>query len=271
MVHFVMGHTSGSLDSYASAIANLYLESGAGELPRGQIFKLGVRGLKRIFDSADEVVRMLALSLDDVADILRQLDFTVAEDVSFGTQVLVGFYLALRPEDYTDGRLHWGDFYIDRDGSVQFYLPPGKSSTTWRQVAVAARTGLLNLAAWLTQLATFFPNSARSPTRPVFVSFKRAGQAVPLQALSRAKFIARLKKAASAVTGEPQHRFAAYSLRRGAVTAMLMARVPLPIIKAHAGWTADSQAIHLYYDHHGHEQQRMPTAALQLRRRMPVT
>ena len=265
-----MGHTSGTLDSYASAIANLYLEAGAGELPRGQIFKLGVRGLKRIFESSDAPVQMLGLTLDDVADMLLPLDFKVAEDVSFGAQLLVGFFLALRPEDYTDGRLRWGDLGIEGDRSVQFYLPPGKSSSTWRRVAVAARTGLLNLAAWLTQLASFFPNSAKSPTCPVFVSFTRTGQAVPLHALSRAKFIARLKKAASAVTGEPQHRFAAYSLRRGAVTAMLMARVPMPIIKAHAGWTPNSQAIHLYYDHHGREQQRMPTADLQLRRQRPV-
>ena len=265
-----MGHSSTSLDSYASAIANLHMEAGAGELPRGQIYKLGVRGLKRIFESPDEPVQMLALTLDNVADMLRPLDFKVAEDVSFGVQILVGFNLALRPEDYTDGHLRWGDFAIERDGSVQFYLPPGKSSSTWRKVAVAAKTGLLNLAAWLIQQATFFPSYAKAPTRPVLVSFAHMGQAVPLHALSRAKFIARLKKAASAVTGEPQHRFAAYSLRRGAVTAMLMAHVPMPIIKAHAGWTADSQAIHLYYDHHGREQQRMPTAALQLRGRRPV-
>ena len=48
---------------------------------------------------------MLALTLDNVADMLLPLDFKVAEDVSFGAQVLVGFNLALRPEDYTDGRL----------------------------------------------------------------------------------------------------------------------------------------------------------------------
>ena len=266
MAHFVCGHTSGNVDSYASAIQSLWTEAGQGPLPRGQVFKLGMRGLKRIFESADEVVRMQALSLDNVAAMLRQLTFDSAEDVSFGAQLLVGFFLALRPEDYTDGRLRWGDFAIEVDGSVQFYLPPGKSSTTWRRVAVAKRTGVLNLAAWLTRLASFFPRSSRASTNPVFVSFVRLGQAVPLSALSRAAFIARLKTSASSVTGEPKHCFAAYSLRRGAVTAMLMALVPMPIIKAHAGWTPDSQAIHLYYDHHGHEQQRMPTAALQLRR-----
>lgn len=265
MAHYVCGHTSGSLDSYASAIQNLYTEAGAGDLPRGQVYKLGMRGLKRIFESADEVVRMRALSLDEVAAMLRQLDWNVAADVSFGAQLLLGFMLALRPEDYTDGRLQWGDFGIEIDGSVQFYLQPGKSSRTKRRVAVAARTGVLNLAAWLTRLSSFLPRTARSPTDPVFVSFTRMGQAGPLHALSRSAFIARLKKAAASVTGEPQHLFAAYSLRRGAVTAMLMALVPMPIIKAHAGWTPDSQAIHLYYDHHGHEQQRIPTAALQLR------
>jgi hypothetical protein len=35
---------------------------------------------------------------------------------------------------------------------------------------------------------------------------------------------------------------------------MFMALVPIPIIKAHVGWTADSQAIRLYYDHNGAKQ-----------------
>lgn len=263
MAHYVCKHTSGTLDGYASAIQNLWTESGVGPLPRGVLFKLGMRGLKRIFSAADEVVRMLALTLDQVAAMLAPLDWDEPSDVSFGAELLLGFFLALRPEDYTDGRLRWGDFVIYPD-RIEFYLPPGKSSSTWRKTSVAARKGRLNLAAWLTRLASFLPRTSRTTTSPVFVNFTRVGQASPLHALSRSAFIARLKTSAAAVTGEPEHRFAAYSLRRGAVTAMLMALVPMPIIKAHAGWTADSQAIHLYYDHNGTKQQLMPTAALQL-------
>jgi hypothetical protein len=267
MCHFVCTHTSGSLDSYASALANLYMESGVGDLPRGTIYKLGMRGLKRLFESTDEVVRKEALSLDDVYDMLGPLDWHSPEDVCFGANLLLGFFLALRPEDYTEGRLHLGDFCIQPDGSLEFYLTPGKSSRTWRRVAVAARTGRLNLAAWIRRLVSFLPAASRTKDSPLFVDFQRRSPSAPLRPLSRAKFISQLKRSAATATGKPQHRFAAYSLRRGAVTAMLMALVPMPIIKAHAGWTADSQAIHLYYDHHGPAQQRMPTEMLQLHRR----
>ena len=92
VTHYVCTHTSSSLDTYCSAIQNLWTESGAGALPRGTVFKLGIRGLKRIFAGADEVVRMQALSLDEVAKMLATLKWDVPDDVCFGTQILSSFW-----------------------------------------------------------------------------------------------------------------------------------------------------------------------------------
>jgi hypothetical protein len=48
---------------------------------------------------------------------------------------------------------------------------------------------------------------------------------------------------------------------------MLIAGVPLPMIKRHVGWAPGSDAICGYYDHAGRLQMLMPTASMGLRGR----
>ena len=43
---------------------------------------------------------------------------------------------------------------------------------------------------------------------------------------------------------------------------MLMAGVPVPMIKRHVGWAPGSEAVNGYYDHAGRFQMLMPTAAM---------
>jgi hypothetical protein len=265
--YFTMGHTVNSLDSFMSAVQSLYNDAEAGELPRSARFLLFKRGLKRLLGPADEVVPTTALGVGELSDMLASLDQCNPEDVRFGAQVTVAFFLALRTEDHTDGRLRWGDIYPQSDGSVEFVLPPGKSVRRYRRVAISAKEGLLNALRWLRKLAAFTPAWARQSTMPVFVSFGRLAVGGRPRPLSRSEFIARFKRAVVEVLKCSPVLYAGYSLRRGGVTEMLMSDVPVPMIKRHVGWAPGSEAICSYYDHAGKLQMRMPTAAMGTRAR----
>ena len=261
--HFALGHTVNSVGPYLSALQHLYNEAGAGSLPRGPGFLNCVRGLRRLFGPADVVVRTKALSLPDIHSIAASLDLSDPDDVCFGAEIILAFFLALRTEDHTAGRLRWGDIYPQPDGSVEFLLPPGKVVKTFRKVALVARPDILDPLLWLRRLARCLPASRRGSSYPVFVSFSTStGGHCNYWALSRGAFIARLKRSVHAVLGYDPQLFAGYSLRRGGVTALVTADVPLPAVKRHVGWTPNSNAFYGYYDHDSSFQLRLPSALL---------
>ena len=209
------------------------------------------------------MVRTRALSVAELERILGSLDRTVPADACFGAQVTVAFFLCLRTEDHTGGRMHWGDLYPQRDGSIEFLLAPGKSVRRFRRCAIAAKGGALSATGWLASLAGHLPVGARGAAHPVFVSFDRSRDGIQrYPALSRAKFIARLKERVHSVLGYSPALYAGYSLRRGGVTEMLSQGVPLPVVKRHVGWAPSSEAPMFYYDHHGKVQMRLPTQAM---------
>ena len=264
VAHFVMGHTVNSVPPYLSALQNLFTTAGAGPLPRGPKFLLFLRGLRRLLGPSDEVVRTRALSVQELEAILASLDRADAGDVCFGAQLVVAFMLALRTEDHTDGRMRWGDLYPQADGSVEFLLSPGKSVRRFRRVAIAAKRGPLNAMSWLASLAEFVPAAVRARrVSPLFVSFARSRDGVQrFPPVSRSAFIARFKRTVATVLGYSPALYAGYSLRRGGVTEMLMAGVPLPVVKSHVGWAPGSDAPDTYYDHAGRLQMRIATQAM---------
>ena len=195
--------------------------------------------------------------------LLGALDQTSPADVAFGAQLVVAYFLALRTEDHTDGRLHWGDVFAQDDGSVEFLLPPGKSVRRFRRVAIAAKSKHLSAVA---HLAEFLPEGAKQPECPVFISFELASRGVPsYPPLSRSKFIARFKALVGSVLGYSPALYAGYSLRRGGVTEMLTVGVPAAVVKRHVGWVPTSEAICSYYDHAGRLQMRLPTRMMGVR------
>ena len=261
--YFTLGHTVNSVDGYMSALQDMYTTAGVGPLPRGPKFKLFKRGLMRLFCAADEVIRTRALGIEELVLILKSLDLNDIDDVSFGAEMCVAFLLCLRTEDHTDGRLRWGDVYMQVDGSVEFSLAPGKSVHRFRRVAIEAKEGVLSAAQWLQRLAALLPSSLVAPDRPVFVDVKQtANGAVHFPPRSRSRFIARFKSKVESVRGFSPALYAGYSLRRGGVTELLSQGVPVPMVKRHVGWVATSDAVMTYYDHSGRAQMRMPTAAM---------
>jgi hypothetical protein len=96
----------------------------------------------------------------------------------------------------------------------------------------------------------------------VFVSFKQASQGT-YKASTADHYIKQLKHWVKTVLDcNPRPElYAGYSLRRGGVTETRSAGVPLSIIKAHVGWTPNSNAHCTYYDHNGQLQMRAPTRA----------
>ena len=261
--YFAMGHTVHSLDSYMSALQSFYNDEGAGELPRAAKFALFKKGIKRLLGAADEVVPTKALGVEELHAMLCSLDRTNRDELSFGAQMVVAFFLALRTEDHTDGRLRWGDIYPQADGSVEFKLPPGKSVRRYRRVAISARKGQFDALSWLRELAAATPEWARAAHMPVFaVLGPGARGTIVALPISRSVFIRRFKLTVEAVLKCSAVLYAGYSLRRGGVTEMLMSDVPVPVIKRHVGWVPGSDAICGYYDHAGRFQMRMPTAAM---------
>ena len=196
--------------------------------------------------------------------MVEAVNGAVRSEVSFAAQLLVAFFLALRTEDHTDGRLRWGDIYPQLDGSVEFLLPPGKSVRRFRRVAISGRDGSLDALAWLRKLAAVTPAWARAPHMPVFAVVDEAARKV--RPLSRSEFIAQFKAAVRTVLKRSAVLYAGYSLRRGGVTEMLLAGVPVPMIKRHVGWAPTSEAICGYYDHAGRLQMRLPTARMGARK-----
>lgn len=263
VAHFTLGHTVNSVPSFLSAVQNLWDVAGAGKLPRGPVFKLFLRGLQRLLGAADEVVRIRALEFPHVIKIIAALSWDSPVDVCFGAQLLTAFFLALRTEDHTGGRLLWGDVYPQAAGHLEFRLPPGKSTRTFSHVMIAARADTLDVRTWLRRLAYFVPLDHRSLSHPVFVSFQASRDGtLRFPAVSRASFIYRLKIAVKDVLGFDPTLYAGYSLRRGGVTALIAAGVPAAVIKRHVRWAPMSEALNAYYDHSGVAQMLLPTQAI---------
>jgi hypothetical protein len=209
------------------------------------------------------VVQIKAISFSEIVTILTSLSWDDPTDVCFGAQMLTAFFLALRTEDHTGGRLRWGDIFPQQD-YVKFKLAPGKSTRTFRTVAVAARSDAMDVRMWFGRLAAFVTASHRGLHCPVFVSFAPSRDGVRrFPPLSRHAFIKRFKESVRTVLGYDPHLYAGYSLRRGGVTALLSAGVPPAVIKRHVGWAPLSDAINAYYDHSGLAQMLLPTQALQ--------
>jgi hypothetical protein len=190
-----MGHTVNSVKPYMSAVQNMFDMHGAGPLPRGPGFVLTCRGLRRLLGPADCVEKTRALSAAQVKKILRSLNKRDPADICFGAEVVVAFWLALRTEDHTAGRLRWGDVYPQSDGSVEFMLPPGKSVREFRHVATAGRSDCLDVLTWLRRLARVVPADRRGPACPVFVSFAKVRGSQRFWPLTRGAFTTRLKDA----------------------------------------------------------------------------
>jgi hypothetical protein len=250
VVHFALTHTTKSVKSYLSAVQKMYDYADRGPLPRGVKYTIFNKGLERLLGQADVLVRTRALSLDEVLDILQALDLTNPEHVCFGTQTMVAFLLCLRTEDHTNGRLRWGDVYLRPDDSVEFLLAPGKSVRHFRRTAIEAKPGFLSAAMWLKLHWGNLPPEGRTSNSPVFVSFKYANQGT-YKASTADHYIKQLKYWVKKVLNCSPELYAGYSLRRGGVTEMMSAGVPLAIIKAHVGWTPNSSAHCTYYDHNG--------------------
>jgi hypothetical protein len=262
VLYFALGHSVNTVPSYLSAIQKVYTLSGAGDLPRSPVFKMFQAGVRRLFGAADEVVQIKAIQFAEMVTILDSLSWDDPADVCFGAQMLTAFFLALRTEDHTGGRLRWGDVFPQAD-YVQFKLAPGKSTKSFRRVAIAARSDHLDVRMWLGRLAAFIPAQYRGPEAPVFVSFAPSRDGFyRFLPLSRHAFIKRFKEAVRTVLGFDPHLYAGYSLRRGGVTALLSAGVPPAVIKRHVGWAPLSDAINAYYDHSGIAQMLLPTQAL---------
>lgn len=260
--HFALGHTVGSVDSYLSALQNLFDAEGLGPLPRGPALRLTIRGLKRLFGPADVVVRARALTMDDLRRLVAAADPTDPDDVCFVAMLLTAFFLCLRTSEYTNGALRWGDVYPREDGGVSFWMPPVKRSAA-RLVTAAARADELDVLSWLKKLAGFVPLSHRRDHCPVFVSFAatRAGGR-GYWAASRSSFIIKLKSAVRRTLGVSPVLFSGYSLRRGGVSALISAGVPLPVLNSHVGWAAGSAMQFTYFDASAPGRSAAATAAL---------
>lgn len=265
VIHYVMGHSVNGAPSYVSGIQNLFDSHDQGPLPRGPGFLLLMKGLNRILTAPDKAVKARALSLHDVMALVVAADEQSKTDVVFCAQVIVAFFLALRTEDHTGGRLLWGDVFMQEDGSVDFLIPPGKSVKVSRHVSIAARADCLDAALWLNRLFRLLPPRYRSPVSPVFVQFQATNLGgFRCCALTRKAFVDILKTKVSAILGCEPVLFSGYSLRRGGATAMVTSQVPLPAVNSHVGWAPTSRAVFGYFDPCSGRQRQLPTAMLVL-------
>ena len=241
----------------------MFDEAGAGPLPRGFAYHATSRGLRRLLEASDEVVRTKALSLEELFKLVRALDPTLPNDLCFGSQLLLAFVFALRTEDHCTGKLRWGDIIFERDGSVSVFFPPGKNSRSFRKAAACRREDDLDLSSWLRALAAVLPPSAKTCSSPVFVSFEFGAGGVRLfPTVTSFQFIGRFRSLVRSVLGKDPTLYAGYSLRRGAATEFIKKGVPLPVIKAHVGWSPSSTAIFSYYDHGDPSQMKLASEAL---------
>jgi integrase len=261
--HYALQHTVNSVPSYVSAIQKLFDETACGPLPRSHAFHSTMRGLKRLLGPSDQIVRATAISIQEVAKLLRSVTLTDPDEVCFGAQTLTAYMFGLRAQDHCDGRLRMGDIYPEPSGAVSIVFPPGKSVRLFRHAACVGRNDELDLLSWFKALYGFLPPSAKAPTRAVFVSFKagRDGKR-HYPPVTRQQFISEFKRKVSQVLGRSPALYTAHSLRRGLTTDLISGDCPLPSAKAHIGWTPDSNAIFSYNDTSAMRQKLLPTSRL---------
>jgi hypothetical protein len=262
--HFSLQHTVNSVPSYVSAIQKLFNETASGPLPRSFAYYSTIRGLRRLLGPADEVVRTTAISLPELALIIRSLNLNDPDEVCFGAESLTAFFFGLRAEDvHSDGRLRMQDIYPESDGSVLVVFPPGKSVRLFRHVACARREDGLDLLDWLKLLYSFLPPGAKAPRRAVFVSFKKGRDGKQhFPPVTRQEWISKFKDKVFKVLNRSPALYAGHSFRRGLATDLIAAEVPLPLIKSHVGWAPSSNAIFAYHDHAARRQKLLPTSKL---------
>ena len=234
-VFHALGHSIHSLDSFFSAIANVYKDLGK-VLPRDHLFLATKRGLKRVFNPIDKILRAYPLSFDQVRLILSLLDSTSFDDVVFGFWLSLSFVWALRPDDWIHGRLTWGDIARRLDGGYSVTVYPGKGSlhhgaVTRELPSIGASAGV-NPSYWLLCLIILLPSDFRNPDQPVFVRPSRSKGHDSYILVESSWFASKLLRCFSKTFDEPPPRkLTAYSARRGGATAYAKAGLQKSAIK----------------------------------------
>lgn len=206
-------------------------------------------------------MRTRVITVEDLKRIVSALDPNIAADCSLATQFIIAFFLVLRTEDHTNGKMLWKNIKVQQEGSIEFLLRLGKSNRSFRVVAMAARTNCLDLLSWpLDGQPTTHVHDAESLCVCDTLSLtNRGGGARHFRISIRGAL--QDPRQVRPWRADPT-LYAGYSLHRGGVTAILSALKPVPAIVRHVSWTESLNTINKYWCDLGYDTQRLATAGL---------
>ena len=247
MILFVRSRAVTGLPGLLSAMDKYYAERDIALLPRGRLYTSTSRALIAIFGHADAPSPKRALSVSQLLAILPLLSPSSPADVCFWAMLTVAFWGLLRVSEYACGALRWSDLSFTPAGLV-IRIAKSKGVHTPVKIMLARRTDHLCPVAAMERTRLMAGPAAR-PSAPVF---SIAGRTV-----SKHEFNKSLEAVIRIADPASSGLISSHSCRRGGLTALMLAGVPIPFLQYHGRWQGDT--FRKYLDKHFEATQLLPT------------
>ena len=239
-----------SIKTYINGIRQLHLQRGYEWKPVAQRHRVAatLQGVRRFWAKPSKSV--MPITLKNLADMAKLLNFKDLNSLSLWAAILVGFFGLFRKDNLTEGKAGaWNsraslvrdDVLFSEDGET-VWLRVRYSKTIqcgerchWVPLRRVPGSALCPVAA---VRALMIATTGRAGDSALFVIEKGTGKKTQLVPMSHGDLVKGLKALAAAVGLNPGD-YAGHSLRRGGATAALQLDVHSVYIKLQGDWKSD--------------------------------
>ena len=245
MVAYAQSHKPTTYPQFASAVNNWSRTTFNVDLPRRQLYDNTVASLRNLYGNVDFSVPKAALTVEDLVAIYSQLDTRYFEHARDWCAILLAFFGLLRISEYMNAGLRVR--HVQRVAAgLDVTVLCSKTSAAPATISVSCRNDILCPLRAFNGYYDFLKrlNLSQRQDDPLFVF--RFGNGVD-RFMTDSQFVSVLRThVKAAFPGRDASLYAGHSLRRGGATAMILAGVPEPVLKAHGRWSSDTYQ--RYYD-----------------------
>lgn len=223
--------------------------------------------LLNLFGNTNISVPKVAVTTDDLLAICAKLDTRFFEHARDWCACLIAFWGLLRVREHMASGLRFRHIQLainpadDEVTGLHITINSSKTSNAPVTISVSARPDLLcPVGAYIDYF--LFLRRLRIPTEPDSPLFVFRSEDGSHRAMTDSQFIAQVRSYYRAAFPDRDPRtYAGHSFRRGGTSALILAGVSVPLIKAHGRWS--SEAFNRYFDSvHSPEMRLAATQAL---------
>ena len=239
LIAYAQSHKPTTLPQFVSAVANWSQREWQRSLPRGRRYDAVRTSLLNLHGADNFSIPKVAITMDDLLAIRRQLDMRYFEHARDWCACLIAFFGLLRIGEYMDAGLRVRHVRPEA-ASLEITVQYSKTCRSPAQVSVSARNdqlcplrAFLHYRGFLARLGL-----ATGPDSALFVFRFDTRQHSPM---SGQQFIQLVRcHLAAAFPDSNVSGYAGHSCRRGGASALILAGVHADLVKSHGRWSSDT-------------------------------